>query len=76
TRRPFFRSRPSKWLMMASAIVVIVAVAIPFSPVAAPLGFVSLSLPLLLILVAITLVYLASNELVKRIFWKPNQRTA
>ena len=76
TRRPFFRSRPSTWLMMASAVVVIIAVAIPFSPVAAPLGFVPLSLPLLGILVAITFVYLASNELVKRIFWKPNQRTA
>jgi P-type Mg2+ transporter len=76
TRRPFFRSRPSKWLMLASAVVVIVAVVIPFSPASAPLGFVPLSLPLLLILALITLVYLASNELVKRIFWKPNQRTA
>ena len=76
TRRPFFRSRPSKWLLMASSVVVIIAVAIPYTPVAAPLGFVPLSLPLLGILVAITLVYLVSNELVKRVFWKPNQRTA
>jgi Mg2+-importing ATPase len=76
TRRPFFRSRPSRWLMLASGIVVIIAVVIPFSPVSAPLGFVPLSWQLLLILVAITFVYLASNELVKRIFWKPNQRTA
>jgi Mg2+-importing ATPase len=76
TRRPFFRSRPSRWLMVASAVVVVIAVAIPYSPVAAPLGFVPLSLPLVLILVAITFVYLASNEVVKRIFWKPNQRTA
>lgn len=76
TRRPFFRSRPSRWLMLASAVVVIIAVAIPYSPVALPLGFVPLSLPLVLILVGITFVYLASNELVKRIFWKPDQRTA
>ncbi len=76
TRRPFFRSRPSRWLMLASAVVVIVAIAIPYSPVALPLGFVPLSLPLVLILVAITFVYLAANELVKRVFWKPNQRTA
>jgi Mg2+-importing ATPase len=76
TRRPFFRSRPSKWLLMASSVVVIIAFAIPYLPVAATLGFVPLSLPLLGILVGITFVYLASNELVKRFFWKPNQRTA
>jgi P-type Mg2+ transporter len=76
TRRPFFRSRPSRWLLMASSVVVIIAVAIPYTPLAAPLGFVPLSIPLLGILVVITLVYLTSNELVKRIFWKPNQRTA
>ncbi len=32
--------------------------------------------PAFLILIGITFVYLASNEIVKRIFWKPNQRTA
>ena len=42
TRRPFFRSRPSTWLMIASAVVVVIAVAIPYLPVAAPLGFVPL----------------------------------
>ncbi len=54
----------------------VIAVAIPYTVVAAPLDFVPLSLPLVLVLVLITLVYLASNELVKRFFWKPNQRTA
>jgi P-type Mg2+ transporter len=76
TRRPFFRSRPSKWLMLASLVVVIITVAIPYSAVSAPLGFVPLSLPIVLILFLITLVYLGSNELVKRIFWEPQQRTA
>lgn len=76
TRRPFFRSRPSRWLLMASTVVVIIAIAIPYSVVAAPLGFVPLSLPLVGILILITLVYLVPNELVKRIFWKPNQRIA
>jgi P-type Mg2+ transporter len=76
TRRPFFRSRPSRWLMLASAVVVIITVAIPYSPVAAPLGFVALPVSIVLILLLITLVYLGSNELVKRIFWKPKQRTA
>jgi P-type Mg2+ transporter len=76
TRRPFFRSRPSTWLMIASAVVLVIAISIPYLPIAAPLGFVPLPGIILLILVGITFVYLASNELVKRIFWKPNQRTA
>jgi Mg2+-importing ATPase len=74
TRRPFFRSRPSKWIVIASIAVAIVACYIPYSPLAAPLQLVGLSVPLFLSIVGITLVYVASNELVKRFFWKPNQR--
>jgi Mg2+-importing ATPase len=76
TRRPFFRSRPSKWIVIASIVVALVSCCIPYSPLAKPLQLVGLSLPLFLSIIAITLVYVASNEIVKRIFWKPNQRTA
>jgi Mg2+-importing ATPase len=76
TRRPFFRSRPSKWIVIASIAVALVSCYIPYSPLAKPLQLVGLSLPLFLSIIAITLVYVASNEIVKRIFWKPNQRTA
>ncbi|MEP6841910.1 MAG: magnesium-translocating P-type ATPase, partial [Pseudolysinimonas sp.] len=74
TRRPFFRSRPSKWIVFASIAVALVAAYLPFSPLAAPLDLVAIPLPLLAIVLLITLVYLASNELVKRVFWKPDQR--
>ncbi|HEX4403155.1 MAG TPA: magnesium-translocating P-type ATPase [Galbitalea sp.] len=76
TRRPFFRSRPSKWIVIASIAVALVSCYIPYSPLAKPLQLVGLSLPLFLSIIAITLFYVASNEIVKRIFWKPNQRTA
>jgi Mg2+-importing ATPase len=76
TRRPFFRSRPSRWIIISSIVVTIVSVAIPYSPLAKPLGLVAIPLPLLLIVVAITLVYLLANELTKRVFWKPQQRMA
>jgi P-type Mg2+ transporter len=75
TRRPFFRSRPSRWIVIASIVVAIVACCIPYSPLATPLQLVGLSLPLFLSIIGITLVYVVSNEIAKRIFWKPNQRT-
>ncbi len=76
TRRPFFRSRPSKWIVIASAVVIAITVGLLYSPLAAPLGLVPIPLPLLLIVVLITLVYFGANELTKRIFWKPQQRVA
>lgn len=76
TRRPFFRSRPSKWIVTASAIVAVVAVALPFSPLASALDLDAIPAPLLLIVLVITIVYVVANELVKRLFWKPDQRRA
>ena len=76
TRRPFFRSRPSKWIVIASIIVAIVAVYLPYSPLAHTLSLVAIPVPLLWAVFVITVVYLVANELVKRVFWKPNQRTA
>ncbi len=76
TRRPFFRSRPSRWIVIASAVVAVASACIPYSPLAAPLGLVAIPVSLLLIVLLIVVVYVAANEVVKRIFWKPNQRTA
>jgi P-type Mg2+ transporter len=76
TRRPFFRSRPSRWIVIASVVVAAIACYLPYSPLAKPLSLVGLSLPLFFAIIAITLVYVASNEIAKRIFWKPDQRTA
>jgi Mg2+-importing ATPase len=76
TRRPFFRSRPSTWIIVASIVVALVAAYIPYSPLAKPLDLVAIPLPLLLIVLLITLVYVLANEITKRVFWKPSQRTA
>jgi Mg2+-importing ATPase len=76
TRRPFFRSRPSRWIVIASIVVAAIACYLPYSPLAKPLSLIGLPLPLFLAIIGITLVYVASNEVAKRIFWKPSQRTA
>jgi P-type Mg2+ transporter len=74
TRRPFFRSRPSKWIVFASIAVTIVSVLIPYSALAAPLKLAPIPAPLLGAVLAIAVLYLVANELTKRVFWKPEQR--
>jgi Mg2+-importing ATPase len=76
TRRPFFRSRPSRYIVIASIVMAGIACYLPYSPLAAPLSLIGLSLPLFLTIIVITLVYVACNELAKRFFWKPADRAA
>ncbi|HEY4269082.1 MAG TPA: magnesium-translocating P-type ATPase [Galbitalea sp.] len=75
TRRPFFRSRPSTWVIVASVVVAAVALYLPFSPLAPTLSIIPVPGPLLAASIVIVVAYLLANELVKRVFWKPNQRT-
>jgi Mg2+-importing ATPase len=65
TRRSFYRSRPGKWLALATAIVVGVAFVLPYTPFGGLFGFVPLPWWWLAILAGITAVYLAVNEQLK-----------
>jgi Mg2+-importing ATPase len=71
TRRPFYRSRPGPVLLWTTALLVPVAVAIPFLPYASRIGFVPMSGPLVAVLAVITLAYVAATELVKWWFYHP-----
>jgi Mg2+-importing ATPase len=61
-----FKSRPSRPLTLTTLLIVAVGIALPFSPLAGPLGFVPLPPLFFLILALFTLTYLALVELVKR----------
>ena len=66
TRRvPFFRSRPSLALAVASLAVVAVGAWLPFSPLSGVLGFSPLPLPFFLALVGMILGYLVLVEVAK-----------
>ena len=71
TRRiPFFHSRPSRPLLFATLAVAAVAIAIPYSALAAPLGFVAPPAPFLGILGVMIVTYLGLVEAGKWVFYR------
>ena len=70
TRRPFFTSRPGKFLFMATLSIVVVTVILPFTPFAPVFGFSALPVSFLLLIGIVVLFYVMTAELVKRVFYK------
>ena len=70
SRHPFFRSRPGTHLMLATLGVVVATLVLPFLPVAPLLGMTPLPLQFLALLGLIVVMYIASAELAKRVFYR------
>jgi Mg2+-importing ATPase len=70
TRRPFFRSRPGRWLLLSTLAVTAVTFVLPYLPFSSYLGFVPLSPWLLGLVVAITAGYVLASEVAKRYFYR------
>jgi Mg2+-importing ATPase len=71
TRRvPFFRSRPSRPLLVSTLVCVAVGILLPFSPLADTLGFTALPPGLLAALAVMIPLYLLLLELGKRRFYR------
>ena len=50
TRKPFFRSKPGKYLLIATLLIVVVTILFPFTPLAELLGFQPLPFTILLVI--------------------------
>jgi Mg2+-importing ATPase len=70
TRRPFFRSRPGKVLLVSTMILIPVAFAIPYLPYASLVGFVPPPASLLAALAAICALYILATEVMKTWFYR------
>jgi P-type Mg2+ transporter len=70
SRRPFFKSRPGKYLSAATMIIVLVTLILPFTPLGRIFGLVSLPLSFLLMMGLIILLYIVTAELVKKYFYQ------
>ncbi len=66
----FYKSRPSKYLTTAIILTAIFATVIPYTVIGNIFGFVRLPLNFLLIMLLILVIYMASAEAVKRIFYR------
>jgi Mg2+-importing ATPase len=70
TRRSFFRSKPGKYLLMATLLIVVVTILFPFTPLAGLLGFQPLPMTILLVIGLIVVLYILAAEIAKRSFYK------
>ena len=70
SRRPLLRSRPGKYLLMATLLVVVVTLILPFTPLDQILGFSQLPASFILVIIAIVIVYIFAAELAKRVFYR------
>ena len=70
SRRPFFKSFPGKYLLLATMVIIGVTLIFPFTPLGALFGFAQPSLLVLVLMSLIVVLYIISGEIVKRIFYK------
>jgi Mg2+-importing ATPase len=70
THKSPFKSRPNPWLTGCSLLVVAIAIALPFSPLAGYLGFEPLPPLFFLVLAGMVLSYLLIVEQVKQWFFR------
>ena len=70
TRKVFFKSKPGPYLMIATLVIVVVTISIPFTPLSGILGFQTLPASILLVIGIIVLVYIIFAEITKQFFYK------
>jgi Mg2+-importing ATPase len=69
TWKPFYKSAPSRPLLIAMVLVLFITLALPYSPLKGILGFTPLPFSSLMLLGLITAIYAAASELTKRYFF-------
>ncbi len=69
SRRPFFRSRPGKYLVVATLLVVAATLILPYTPIAGLFAFRPLPPLFLFLLGAIVALYVVATEITKKFFF-------
>ncbi len=73
SRKPFFKSRPGKYLLVTTLSIVVATLIFPFTPLAGIFGFGPLPIRFLLPIGAIIALYIITTEIVKTVFYKKEQ---
>ena len=69
TRRVFFRSRPGKLLLVGTLFFIGITLVLPYLPFSSIFGFIPLPLPLLLMMLGLTALYVVVTEIAKKFFY-------
>jgi len=70
TRKPFITSRPGKYLLIATLVIVALTLIIPFTPLSILFGFTALPLIFFIALAVIVGLYIATAEIAKFLLYK------
>jgi Mg2+-importing ATPase len=70
TRRSIFRSKPGKYLLIATLLIVVVTILFPITPLAELLGFQPLPMTILLVIGIVVVVNIIGAETTKKSFYK------
>lgn len=70
TRRPFYLSRPGSLLLWSTIAIGLFTLALPYLPLASPLGFSPMPPAVIATLVGITCLYVLAVEMAKRAFFR------
>jgi len=70
SRKPFFRSKPGKYLLIATLSITIITLIFPFTPLGLLFGFTPLRFVTYLLLLVIVIMYIIAAEVAKTIFYR------
>jgi Mg2+-importing ATPase len=70
SRKPFFRSKPGKYLLRTTLSIAILTLILPFTPLGTLFGFTALNLSTCLLLLLVVAVYIIAAEVTKTIFYR------
>lgn len=70
SRKPFFKSKPGKYLLLATLLIVGITLLFPFTPLGPVFGFGPLPISFLLFMGVIVILYIIAAEISKKVFYK------
>jgi Mg2+-importing ATPase len=70
TRKPFFRSKPGKYLFIATLLIVGLTLILPFTPLGEVFGFIPLPFSFILFVGSIVGLFMVAAEITKGIFYR------
>jgi Mg2+-importing ATPase len=70
SRRPFFKSKPGRYLLLATLVIIGITLALPFTPIGKIFGFTPLPASFFWLMGIIVVLYVISAEVLKTVFYK------